>query len=69
MTYMILDITGNAIDTFDDAAVARATLRSLVREDPAGARELVLLAYDGSGRAVGEAVVGADVASQAAHRC
>ncbi len=68
MNYMIFDETGNAIDTFDDADSAHACLKRIVEDDPSAARELALFAFDDDGLAVGEPVIAADVAPDAAQQ-
>lgn len=61
MTWMLLDGTGNAIDTYDDEVAAHAALRALVEAEPAARDEVVLLAYDGEGMPVGDAITFEDL--------
>jgi hypothetical protein len=64
MDFMIFDTTGNAVAAYPDALSASDALRALVIDDPEAGRELALFAFDEEGHAVGEAVVGADVAPE-----
>jgi hypothetical protein len=65
MRYVILDSTANLVDSFDDADEARAALAEIVRLDPHSADEYALLTYDETGRPVGDAVVGSELAVHA----
>ena len=66
MDYMLVDSTGNALDAFQDESLAIKAFAQLLNEDNAAAREVVLLAFDERGVAVGEPIVGADILPEAA---
>lgn len=55
MYFVILDSTGNLVESFDDEREARSALERMVREEPDAAEHLALLTYDTSGNPVGEA--------------
>lgn len=61
MDYMIFDSTGDAIESFKVERRAIEALVERARGDVDAARELILLAFDRDGIAVGEAVTVADV--------
>ena len=54
--YVILDSTGNLVESFDDERQARATLQQIVGEEPEAAEHLALLTYDEHGEPVGDAI-------------
>ena len=56
MYYVILDSTGNLVESFDDERQARATLEQIVGEEPQAAEHLALLIYDEHGEPVGDAI-------------
>jgi hypothetical protein len=56
MYYVILDSTGNLVESFDDENAARAALERMVHDEPEAADHLALLTYDEHGEPVGEAV-------------
>lgn len=55
MYFVILDSTGNLVESFDDEREARAVLEQMVHDEPEAADHLALLTYDASGEPVGEA--------------
>lgn len=59
MTYMLLDDAGNAINAYDDEAIAHAALRSIAAESPE--TEIVLIEYGASGLPVGPAIGAAEL--------
>ena len=61
MTHMILDSSGNAINSFYDEVAARAALRAIVERDPAAAEDVLLISYGDDGDPVGEAVMVSDL--------
>jgi hypothetical protein len=56
MYYVILDSTGNLVESFDEERQARAMLERLVGEEPDAAEHLALLTYDEHGEPVGDAI-------------
>ena len=56
MYYVILDSSGNLVESFDDERQARATLQQIVGEEPEAAEHLALLTYDEHGEPVGDAI-------------
>ena len=50
MTYMLLDDAGNAINSYNDEAIAHAALRSIAAESPD--TEIVLIEYGANGLAL-----------------
>ena len=61
MNYVILDSTANLVDAFDQEHEARAALDAIVHQDPDAADDYALLAYDDTGRPVGEALTSAQL--------
>jgi hypothetical protein len=61
MTYMILDSTGSAINSYTDEVAAHVAMRVIVEDDPNAAGHLLLLAYDDEGNVVGNAVAVEDL--------
>lgn len=61
MAFVIMDSTGNALDSFEERDAALAGLRALALDDPCQASDLALLTFDDQGHATDEAVVVADV--------
>jgi hypothetical protein len=61
MDFMLMDTSGNAIDSYPRARDAEAALIALVDQDPSAAEEVALIAFDRRGVAVGEPVVVADL--------
>lgn len=57
MYYVILDSTGNLVESFDEERQARAMLERLVGEEPDAAEHLALLTYDEHGEPVGDAIM------------
>ena len=61
MYYVVLDSTGNLVESFDEESAARAALDQIVHNGPPGAADhYALLTYDEAGHPVGEAVTIAD---------
>lgn len=61
MYYVILDSTGNLVESFDDEAEARAALSKLVHDGPSDAADhYALLTCDEAGHPVGDAVTISD---------
>jgi hypothetical protein len=56
MYFVILDSTGNLVESFDDETSARNALERMVHEDPEAADHLALLTYDAQGEPVGDAI-------------
>jgi hypothetical protein len=56
MYFVILDSTGNLVESFDDESSARAALERIVHDEPEAADHLALLTYDEHGEPVGEAI-------------
>jgi hypothetical protein len=56
MYYVILDSTGNLVESFDEQSAARAALERMVHDEPDGVDHLALLTYDDLGEPVGEAI-------------
>lgn len=56
MCYVILDSSGNLIESFDQEPEARAVPDQIVREEPEAAEHVALLAYDDHGEPVGDAI-------------
>lgn len=54
--YVIVDSTGNLVESFDDEREARATLEQIVGEAPEAAEHLALVTYDEHGEPVGDAI-------------
>jgi hypothetical protein len=59
--YVILDSTGNLVDSFDTEAEAHAELERIVKQDPDAADEYAMIQYDDHGHPVGEALVGSQL--------
>jgi|SwirhisoilCB1_FD_contig_31_7311516_length_307_multi_1_in_0_out_0_1 hypothetical protein len=59
--YVILDGTGNLVDSFDTRDEARRALAGIVQQDPEAAGDYALLTYDEDGHPTGEALTGSDV--------
>ncbi len=53
---MILDSSGNLVESFDEERQARATLEQIVGEAPEAAEHLALVTYDEHGEPVGDAI-------------
>ena len=56
MYFVILDSTGNLVESFDVETCARAALEQMVHDDPQAADHLALLTYDAQGEPVGDAI-------------
>lgn len=56
MYFVILDSTGNLVESFDSEREARATLEQIVRDEPEAAEHLAILTYDEHGKPVGDAI-------------
>lgn len=56
MYFVILDSTGNLVESFDDETVARATLSRIVHDEPEAADHVALITYDEDGMPVGDAI-------------
>ena len=65
MYYVILDSTGNLVESFDDETAARTALERMIHEDPEAADHLALLTYDEHGEPVGDAITIAPSSSAA----
>jgi hypothetical protein len=63
MYYVLLDSTGNLIESYSDHTVAMAELERIVKEDPAAADDVAMLTYGVDGIPVGDAVQLSDSAS------
>jgi hypothetical protein len=59
MYYVILDSSGNLVESFQDEEAARTALSRIVHDDPDAADHVAILTYDDSGP-VGEAITVAD---------
>ncbi len=59
--HVILDSTGNLVDSFDREDEARSALDDIVRQDPDSADEYAVLTYDDNGHPIGEALLGSDL--------
>jgi hypothetical protein len=57
MTYSIFD-TGNLVVSFEREDEAQDALRRIAHHDPRAADDLLLVAFDDTGRVVSECVVG-----------
>src|SRR5512132_2551690 len=62
MHFVMADNEGSVLDTFENAADARASLRMLVSRDPSWADELLVLPYNDDGSLAGDAVMYRDIA-------
>jgi hypothetical protein len=47
--WMLMDSSGNLIDSYDDEASARAALRQIVEADGANAEHVALIGFDADG--------------------
>jgi hypothetical protein len=56
--FVILDSTGNLVESFDGEGEARAALLRISEQDPDNAEEYAILQYDSTGHPVGDAIVG-----------
>lgn len=56
MYYVLLDSTGNALDSYAEEKDAMARLEQIVEDDPSAADDYAMLAYGPDGLPVGEAV-------------
>lgn len=56
MYHVILDSSGNLVESFDEERQARATLEQIVGEAPEAAEHLALVTYDEHGEPVGDAI-------------
>ncbi|MEX2197080.1 MAG: hypothetical protein WD844_17545 [Thermoleophilaceae bacterium] len=56
MHYVLMDSTGNLIDSYDREEEAHAALNRIVHEEPEAADHVALLTYDDEGNPVGQAV-------------
>jgi hypothetical protein len=63
--YVILDSTGNLVDSFDRENEARSALDDIVRQDPDSADEYALLVYDEDGHPTGAALSGSHLGVRA----
>ncbi len=55
MYYVLIDSTGNVIESLDDLNAARAAQQALVHQEPEAAEHVALLRYDEDGMPVGSA--------------
>lgn len=58
MYYVLMDSTGNLIESFRDEDAARAALEEIVENEPEAAEDVVLLAYEDDGTPGGDPVFG-----------
>lgn len=56
--FVILDSTGNLVESFTEEGEARAELERIAQQDPDAAGEYAILQYDSTGHPVGDAIVG-----------
>jgi hypothetical protein len=63
MYYVLIDSTGNLIESYSDEGVAMAELARIVKEDPVSADDVAMLKYGIDGLPVGDAVQLSDSAS------
>jgi hypothetical protein len=62
MTYSIFD-NGNLVVSFDEEQAAYDALERLAREAPAGAENLLLVAFDDRGNAISDCAPGERIAA------
>jgi hypothetical protein len=48
-TWALMDSSGNLIESFDDADVARQSLREILQADPANTKHVALIGFDADG--------------------
>lgn len=56
MYYVLLDSTGNLIESYGDEAAARRALEKIVEDEPAAAEDVAMLTYGSDGLPVGHVV-------------
>jgi hypothetical protein len=61
--FVILDSTGNLVESFDEETGAREAMERIVRQDPDSADEYAMLRYDATGHPIGDAVQGSEFGS------
>jgi hypothetical protein len=59
--FVILDSTGNLVESFDQEAEARDALVEIARQDPENADEYAILQYNSGGHPVGTAISGSQL--------
>ncbi len=57
MYYVLLDSTGNLIESHDSEDAARAALAEIVAAEPGAASHVAMIAYDASGAPLGPATM------------
>lgn len=56
MKYVLMDSTGNLIESYDSEDDARAALEQIVAREPEAADDVALIVYDDSGMPTGPAI-------------
>ncbi len=65
MYFVILDSTGNLVESFSDRAAALSMLEGMVGREPEAANELALFTYDVDGSPVGPAETASELLARA----